>query len=80
MQKSIEFDRNNSEKEDSQSSDSEDSEIQSSNRLTRILNSSMKEEETFDIVIPISKSMKDHVHQLKMILKEGRNKLSHKSN
>ena len=40
----------------------------------------MKEEETFDIVIPISKSMKDHVHQLKMILKEGRNKLSHKSN
>jgi hypothetical protein len=24
--------------------------------------------------------MKDHVHQLKMILKEGMNKLSHKSN
>ena len=79
-QKSIEFDKNNSEKENSQSSDSEDSEIQSSNRLTRILNSSIKEEETFDIVIPISKSMKDHVHQLKMILKKGRNKLSHKNN
>ena len=40
----------------------------------------MRREETFDVVIPISKSMKNHVHQLKMILKEGRNKLSHKSN
>ena len=50
----IEIDTDNSEKEESQSSDSEDGETQSSNRLTKILNSSMKEEETFDIVIPIS--------------------------
>ena len=65
-------DSKNDEKTQSGESD-HDEKAKFSNRLTKTLNLPANKEEIFDIIIPILRMMKNHVHQLKMTEPEQKN-------